>query len=54
MKTRSISYRLLGLVFVLSVTISALFGDGNDQGKKNDQDNNRNAPLSVRPSVFSV
>jgi len=53
MKTRLIPCRLLGLVFLLSVTMSALFGDGNSQGNTNDQDNNRNAPVSVL-SVISV
>ena len=51
MKTRLIPCRLLGSVFVLSVTISALFGAGNDQGKNdqgnNDDQGNRNAPVSV-------
>jgi hypothetical protein len=52
MKTCLISCRLLGLVFVLSVTMSALSGDDNEQGNKNDQDNNRNAPVSALSAIF--
>src|SRR5215469_5046333 len=55
MNTRLIRYRLLGSVFVLSVTIGTLAGDGNDQGNdqgnNNDQDNNRNAPVSVLSAI---
>jgi hypothetical protein len=47
MNSRLIPCRSLGLSFVLSVTISALIGNCNAQGNSNnDQDNNRNAPVS--------
>jgi hypothetical protein len=58
MKTRLIPCRLLGLVFVLSLTITALSGDGNgqgnnnNQGNNNDQGNNRNAPVSALTAIF--
>ena len=47
MKTRLIPCRLLGLLFVLSVTISAVCGTARAQNHNEDQDNNRNAPVSV-------
>jgi hypothetical protein len=52
MKTPLIPCRLLGLVFVLSLAISAQSGDGNDQGNNSEQDNNRNAPVSVLSAIF--
>jgi hypothetical protein len=51
MKTPLITCQLLGLVFVLSVAISAQSGNGNDQGNNNDQDNNRNAPVSLLNAI---
>ena len=47
MKTRLIPRLLLGSVFVLSVTISPVSGDGHAQNGNNDHDNNRNAPVSA-------
>ena len=56
MNSRLIPCRLLGLSFVLSVTISALIGNcnaqGNNQGNNNDQDNNRNAPVSALSAIL--
>jgi hypothetical protein len=58
MKTRLIPCRLWGAVFVLSVTISTLSGNGdgqgnNGQGNNDEQGNNRNAPVSLL-GVISV
>ena len=50
MKTRLISSRLLRLSFVLTVTISAL-SIGGAQNKNDNQDNNRNAPVSPHTAI---
>jgi hypothetical protein len=53
MNSRLIPCRLLGLSFVLSVTIGALIGHCNGQGNSNnDQDNNRNAPVSPLSAIL--
>jgi hypothetical protein len=51
MKTRSIHYLLWGLLIVVSVTSSTLSGNGNEQGKNNDHDDNRNAPVSAVAAI---
>ena len=53
MNSRLIPCRLLGLSFVLSVTIGALIGNCNAQGNSNnDQDNNRDAPVSLLSAIL--
>jgi hypothetical protein len=47
MKTRLISCRQMSLLFVLSVTMSMLFADDNNQGNNNDQGNNNSGKVSA-------
>src|SRR6516225_6385604 len=51
MKTRSTQLLLSGLLLGLSVTSSSLSGDVKGQGKNDDHDNNRNAPVTALAAI---
>jgi hypothetical protein len=51
MKIRAMLSRLLGSLFILGVAVVAFSSNCNAQGNNNDQDNNRNAPVTLQSAI---